>query len=114
MIVRRRPLLRAAVVGGGAYMIGKRSGARAAERADQGPAQPSTGQAAPPASSEGRPDAPSGEHATPAAQTEAASANAGLPPLTDQLKQLSDLHAQGALTDAEFAQAKSRLLGTRG
>ncbi|GHJ50089.1 hypothetical protein Cs7R123_74310 [Catellatospora sp. TT07R-123] len=31
--------------------------------------------------------------------------------LTRQLEQLAELHAAGALTDAEFAAAKSRLLG---
>ena len=30
----------------------------------------------------------------------------------DQLKQLSDLHQQGVLTDAEFTAAKAKLLGT--
>ena len=30
----------------------------------------------------------------------------------DQLKQLSELHQQGVLTDAEFAAAKAKLLGT--
>jgi hypothetical protein len=32
------------------------------------------------------------------------------PDITDQLKQLGDLHAAGSLTDAEFADAKQRLL----
>jgi len=31
--------------------------------------------------------------------------------VASQLKQLSDLHAAGALTDSEFAEAKSRILG---
>lgn len=33
------------------------------------------------------------------------------PSVSDQLAQLSTLHAQGSLSDAEFAVAKSRLLG---
>lgn len=32
--------------------------------------------------------------------------------LTAKLKELSDLHASGALTDREFAAAKSKLLGS--
>jgi len=32
--------------------------------------------------------------------------------LTSKIKQLADLHATGALSDAEFAAAKSKLLGT--
>lgn len=32
------------------------------------------------------------------------------PSVSDQLAQLSTLHAQGSLSDAEFAAAKSRLL----
>src|SRR5258706_4597207 len=35
MFVRRRPLLRAAVVGGGAYMAGKRRAGRSAQEAGQ-------------------------------------------------------------------------------
>jgi Short C-terminal domain len=31
--------------------------------------------------------------------------------LTDQLQQLADLHAQGVLSDQEFASAKAKLLG---
>lgn len=31
--------------------------------------------------------------------------------LADELNQLADLHARGALSDAEFAQAKARALG---
>jgi hypothetical protein len=33
------------------------------------------------------------------------------PSIPDQLTQLSRLHEQGALNDAEFASAKARLLG---
>lgn len=73
MFARRRPLLRAAAVGGGAYLAGKK---RAQMSAEQVPAQRSA-----------------------------------QPSVTDQLAQLSELHEQGALTDAEFASAKSRLIG---
>ncbi len=83
MFVRRRPLLRAAVVGGGAYMAGKKSAQRSG--AQQG-AVPSQATAPPAESSE--------------------------PTVSDQLAQLSSLHRQGSLSDAEFAAAKARLLGS--
>jgi Short C-terminal domain len=70
MFVRRRPLLRAAAIGGGAYMAGKRRAERSAQ------------------------------------------ATGGPQSVSDQIAQLSSLHDQGALTDAEFASAKSRLLGS--
>jgi len=87
MMVRRRPLLRAAALGGGAYMMGKSAARRAGEPehaaatrdpgrdrlAPQVPAQPG-------------------------------------PSVSDQLSQLATLHAQGALSDDEFATAKARLL----
>jgi hypothetical protein len=37
---------------------------------------------------------------------------ADVPDLTGKLKDLADLHASGALTDDEFAAAKSRLIGS--
>jgi Short C-terminal domain len=89
MFVRRRPLLRAAVVGGGAYVAGKRSGERSAtnEQAQQG----QQGQ-------QGQQDEPEAE--------------GGQPSVSDQLAQLSSLHSRGSLSDAEFATAKARLLGS--
>jgi hypothetical protein len=92
MFARRRPLLRAAVVGGGAYMAGKKRGQRSAEQApdqDAGTSVQEASQAAPAA------------QAVPAAR----------PSMTDQLAQLSRLHEQGNLTDDEFATAKSQLIG---
>ena len=86
MFVRRRPLLRAAVVGGGAYMVGKRSGQQSAEQDSERESSRAT---AAPEASEG-----------------------GSPSISDQLAKLSSLHAQGSLSDAEFASAKSRLLGS--
>lgn len=84
MLVRRRPLLRAAVVGGGAYAMGKHSAQRSAQdaQAEQQPG-PSSG----------------------------SSAAAAEPSVTDQLAHLSQLHQQGSLSDSEFAAAKTRLLG---
>jgi hypothetical protein len=88
--MRRRPLLRAAVAGGGAYAMGKRSAQRAAEQ-EQPAAQQDQAQRAP---------APAPSAAPPT------------PSLLDQLNQLNRLHKQGALTDEEFRSAKAQVLGT--
>jgi hypothetical protein len=45
------------------------------------------------------------------AQPQAAPAPAAEPSMTDQLKQLADLQAQGVLSAEEFAAAKAKLLG---
>jgi hypothetical protein len=90
MFVRRRPLLRAAAVGGGAYMVGKRSAQRSEMEQDQGSGQDQGGS----------------EQAAQVPQQ-----SSGPPSMSDQLSQLSDLHASGALSDDEFAAAKSKLLG---
>ena len=108
MFMRRRPLLRAAAVGGGAYIAGKR---RAQNQADQAQyeaeqnarisnleQQQAGGQAPPPAA--------------PPAPAPAAAGGSGPGSLSDQLKQLSSLHEAGALSDDEFAAAKQKLLGT--
>ena len=93
---RRRPLLRAAVVGGGAYAVGRRAANRSAQQAQQDSSQdarisdleqsqqaPQVPQQAPP---------PAGDS------------------MLDQLSKLTELHTQGALTDAEFSAAKAKLL----
>ena len=93
---RRRPLLRAAVVGGGAYAMGRRAANRSAQQAEQDSSQdarindleqsqqaPQVPQQAPP---------PAGDS------------------MLDQLSKLTELHKQGALTDAEFSAAKAKLL----
>jgi Short C-terminal domain len=100
MFRRRRPLLRAAVVGGGAYVAGKHmaraSDERAANEADQDDRinqleqQQAPPQQAPP------------QQAAPAAG----------PSIADQLQQLGTLHQQGVLNDDEFATAKAKLLGS--
>ena len=98
MFRRRRPLLRAAVVGGGAYMAGKKVANR---RADQD---------AQDADQDGRIDdleqqQQGGGSPPPAAPAAGTS-------MADQIGQLADLHQQGVLTDDEFAAAKAKLLGT--
>jgi putative oligomerization/nucleic acid binding protein len=101
MIRRRRPLLRAAAVGGTAYAVGRRSGRQREEQAnaeadqDQRIADLEQQQQAPP------PPPPPAPAPAPAAQ----------PSMLDQLNQLTDLHTQGALSDEEFTAAKAKLLG---
>jgi hypothetical protein len=46
------------------------------------------------------------------AETGHAAQPAAAPDLTSKLKELADLHASGALTDEEFAAAKSKLIGS--
>lgn len=95
MFRRRRPLLRAAAVGGGAYLAGKHmaraSDQRASDEAYQDDRinQLEQQQAPPP-------------QAAPAAG----------PSMADQLQQIAALHQQGMLTDDEFAAAKAKLLGS--
>jgi hypothetical protein len=102
---RRRPLLRAAVVGGGAYMAGKhmanKANDQAAYEADQDQRISSLEQ------QQGGPP-PQQQYAPPPQQA----APAAGPSMTDQLQQIAALHQQGALTDDEFAAAKAKLLGT--
>lgn len=96
MFVRRRPLMRAAMVGGAAYAVGKnvqrgrdldddQSARLDALEYQQYQQQP---QAAPPAQASG-------------GISDAAIA---------QLKQLAELNKQGILTDEEFAAQKQKLL----
>ena len=96
MMMRRRPLLRAAALGGSAYMIGKNAGRRSGEQE----AGRRSGEQEHAAATQ---DQDSGRLA---AQVPAQPG----PPVADQLSQLSTLHAQGALSDDEFATAKARLL----
>ena len=95
-LVRRRPLLRAAAVGGGAYAMGKRNARRQQEQ--YGQAYEEGQQTAPPASA-------------PPAAAAPASAPEMSADVTARLGELGKLHEQGVLTDEEFAQAKAKLLG---
>ncbi|HXS66960.1 MAG TPA: SHOCT domain-containing protein [Streptosporangiaceae bacterium] len=94
MFARRRPLLRAAVVGGGAYVAGKKMGQR------QGQQQGQEGQSG--QSGQSQASVPS----------QATSSESAQQTVSDQLAKLSSLHQQGALNDAEFATAKAKLLGS--
>jgi Short C-terminal domain len=120
MLRRRRPLLRAAAVGGGAYIAGKHMANKANDQAayeaqqdqrisdlesqQQGPQdyQQQQYQQAPPQYQQ---PPPQYQQPPPAAPTAA-------PSIYDQLSQLATLHDQGALTDDEFTAAKAKLLGT--
>jgi hypothetical protein len=87
MFARRRPLLRAAVVGGGAYVAGKKMGQRQGQQQDQDSSQASV-------------------------PSQAGPSETAQPSVSDQLAKLSNLHQQGALNDAEFASAKAKLLSS--
>ena len=106
MFRRRRPLMRAAVVGGGAYMVGKsaarQAGSRGRRRGGPGCAHQRPGTAA-------AGTAAAGTRAGPAP---AAAPEAGGSSIVDQLNQLAGLHQQGVLTDDEFAAAKAKLIGS--
>jgi hypothetical protein len=99
MFVRRRPLMRAAVVGGGAYVAGRSMGRRAEQQqqaeADQDQRISDLEQ----------------QQAPPATQEQAPTA-AATSPMIDQLNQLATLHQQGILSDEEFTAAKAKLFGT--
>jgi len=90
---RRRPLLRAAAVGGGAYMMGKHRAQSQEREASQDQAigdlqaQPAPVAVAAPAPAAGI-------------------SSDGLA----RLGELGKLHDQGVLTDEEFSQAKAKLL----
>jgi Short C-terminal domain len=112
MFVRRRPLLRAAVVGGGAYYAGRKMGQasdqRAADEANQDDriSQVEQQQAQQGQQQYGAPQQQ--QYAAPPQQA----APAGPPSMADQLQQIAGLHDQGVLSDDEFAAAKAKLLGS--
>ena len=94
-ILRRRPVLRAAAIGGGAYVAGKRR-QEAQERDYEEQARI--------AQSKAQQSAPPAPRAAPAAGGMSDRA-------MQQLEQLGKLHEQGVLTDDEFAKQKAALLG---
>ena len=103
MVVRRRPLLRTAVLGGGAYVAGKAAANRSNQRAQAEATQEerisnledTQRQAQAPAQ-------------VPEPRTAQAPADTDV---LGQLSQLVQMHDSGALTDEEFSAAKARLLG---
>jgi hypothetical protein len=103
MFRRRRPLLRAAVVGGGAYVAGKKVAQHSAEQSAQESGQDDRISSLEQQQGGTQPDAgpQDGDQQPGQADT----------PISEQLKQLSALHENGALDDAEFSAAKQKLLG---
>ena len=95
MFRRRRPLLRAAAVGGTAYVAGRHMANKSAANAQQ----------------EDEQDQRIGDLEDQQAPAQAAAPAAAAPSLLDQLNQLDALHKQGALSDNEFTAAKAKLLG---
>ena len=115
MFVRRRPLLRAAVVGGGAYMAGKHMANKANDQAAYEASQDDRisqleqqqqYQQGPP------PDQYGQQQYAPPQQAPPPAAPAGGPSVADQLQQIATLHQQGVLSDDEFAAAKAKILGS--
>ena len=86
MFRRRRPLMRAAMVGGAGYYAGK--------KIQEGREQ----------------DAPQDEPQDEPQQEAAPSAGGMTDEMIDQLGKLGQLHEQGVLTDDEFAAQKQKLL----
>jgi outer membrane murein-binding lipoprotein Lpp len=103
MFMRRRPLMRAAVVGGGAYVAGKhmanKANDQAAYEADQNDRISQLEQ-------QQYQQAPPQQQAPPPAAAPAAG-----PSVADQLQQIATLHQQGVLSDDEFSAAKAKILG---
>jgi hypothetical protein len=94
MFRRRRPLMRAAVVGGTAYYAGKKVQQGREQEADQNE----------------RLDDVESQQAAPAAPAPAAPSGGMSDQAIEQLKQLGELKDQGILTQAEFDEQKHKLL----
>jgi hypothetical protein len=98
--MRRRPLMRAAVVGGAAYHIGKSvQGGRDQDAQQQAQIDDLQAQ-------QQYAQAPPQQYAPPPPQAGGAMSDDAI----DQLTKLAALHEQGILTDAEFEVQKQKLL----
>jgi len=105
MFARRRPLLRAAVVGGGAYLAGKSAARR---QADQAQLEEEQNARIGDLEQQAAYQQPAPDQGAPApAPAPAASSS-----MVSQLNQLAELQQQGVLTDEEFTAAKAKLLGS--
>jgi hypothetical protein len=107
MFMRRRPLLRAAVVGGGAYVAGKHMARSQDQRASDEAYQDDRISQLEQQQGQQQYQAPPQQQAPPPNAAPAAG-----PSVADQLQQIAALHQQGVLSDDEFAAAKAKLLGT--
>jgi Short C-terminal domain/Domain of unknwon function (DUF3824) len=120
---RRRPLMRAAVVGGGAYMAGKHVANKQADQAayeaeqddrisqlEQQQYQDPQYQQPPPQYQQQPPQyqAPPPQYQQPPPPPPPSASS----PMIDQLNKLAELHDQGVLTDDEFAAAKAKLFSS--
>src|SRR5437868_578560 len=108
---RRRPLMRAAMVGGAGYMAGKKieQGREADAYRDQ---QLEDLQMQNAQLQQAQMQQAQMQQAPPPPPPAAAPAAPGISSNTiEQLKQLGELHEQGILTDEEFAAQKQALLG---
>jgi hypothetical protein len=97
--------MRAAVVGGGAYVAGRSMGRRAEQQ------QQAEGDQDQRISDLEQQQQQQQQQAPPAPQEQAPAA-AATSPMIDQLNQLATLHQQGILSDDEFTAAKAKLFGT--
>lgn len=102
MLGRRRPLMRAAMVGGAGYMVGKRRAQSQEQQQEQEQSQQ--------AQEQSQDDRISNLEQQQPAQP-AAPAEAGGPDVVAKLQQLSQLHDSGSLNDEQFEAAKRDLLG---
>ena len=105
MFRRRRPLMRPAVVGGGAYVAGRSMGRRAEQQ------QQAEGEQDQRIDELEQQQQQQQQQAPPAPQEQGPGA-AATSPMIDQLNQLATLHQQGILTDEEFTAAKAKLFET--
>jgi Short C-terminal domain len=108
---RRRPLMRAAVVGGGAYMAGKAHARNQAEQAQSQADQDARISDLEQQQAAQQPPPPQ-DYQQPPPQQAPPPAPAASSPMIDQLNQLAALHQQGVLTDDEFAAAKAKLFSS--
>jgi len=110
---RRRPLMRAAVVGGGAYMAGKHVANRQAEQAQYQADQDDRISALEQQQYQQQYQDPAQQqYQAPPPQYQAPPAAPQSSPMIDQLNQLAELHERGVLNDDEFAAAKAKLFAS--
>jgi hypothetical protein len=116
VVVRRRPLLRAAAIGG-TYAAGRASGRRAEQQAyaeadqDQRISDLEASQAQTQQTQSQQAQYQQAGVPPQAAPQQDAPAGGGSGYVLDQLTQLTAMHDQGALSDEEFAAAKAKILG---